>query len=113
MFDWIINILATLSGYALDFLVWILEYVFWLFDTLLRFLWELARPVIASALTAAASHLPSGLVNTIADAYAWFQYVNEWIPIQYAIGLFMAYYSLASTLYCFRVFMSFFPLGRV
>ncbi len=113
MFDWIGNVLGKLAQYAIDFLVWLLEFVFWIFDALIRFLWELARPVVDACLDAVASKLPTGLIDAIVAAYAWFQYVNEWIPIKYGITLFLAYYALASALYIFRVFLSFFPLGRV
>ncbi len=113
MFDWIGSALDKVAQYLLDFLVWLMEYVFWIFDSLFRSLWALAQPYLLSVLDKMAQHLPNDLMPVIAAAYAWFQYVNEWVPIEYAIGLFITYYVIASTLYCYRLFMSLFPVGRV
>ncbi len=51
---------------------------------------------------------------TIVDGYFWFQYINNWVPVDYAIKLFIAYYSIAVAFYVTRVSLTFIlPLGRV
>ncbi len=113
MFDWLANVLGILAGYVLDFLVWLLEFVFWIFDALLHFLWGLIKPIIDSCWEVLSSHLPPDLISSIIASYEWLQYIGQWVPIQYGITLFVAYYSLASGLYIARVIISFFPVGRI
>ena len=114
MFDWIQSTFDTLARYFLDLLMWFFEFIFLLFDSFLRFLWELVRPLVIDCLAAGAAYLPGGWVDTIVDGYFWFQYINNWVPVDYAIKLFIAYYSIAVAFYVTRVSLTFIlPLGRV
>ncbi len=114
MFDWVFSIFEKIAEYFLDLFMWFFEFLFWLFDSLLRFMWDLARPLVIACLEAGAEHLPDGWIETIVDGYFWFQYINEWVPVDYAIKLFIAYYSIATAFYVTRVSLTFIlPLGRV
>ncbi len=109
LLDFITSIVKTLVGYVVDIFLWFWEWIFWFFDSILRFLWGLAEPLIIACLESAARHMPRGLIDTVVAGYGWFQYINEWVPVQYCITLFLAYYAIAFVLYVARVIISLIP----
>lgn len=113
MWDWIKRTFDTLAGYFIDLLVWLLEFVFWIFDTMSRFLWGLVLSLLNSAFDAVRQEMPQGVVDTITASYAWLGYINDWVPLQYGITLFVAYYAIAGLLYVFRIVISLIPFVNV
>lgn len=109
IWDFFKSVVVTVVGYIVDLFVWLLEFVFWIFDSIVRFLWSLAEPLIIAALEAIAEHMPEGVVEAITASYSWLQYINEWVPVEYCITLFIAYYGIAVALYIARILISLIP----
>lgn len=113
MWAWIKDTFDTLAKYFLDLFVWLIEFVFWIFDTVSRFLWELIVSLIKTMFDAVSEKMPAGVVEAITDSYVWLEYINEWVPIQFGITLFVAYYTIAALVYVFRLLISLLPFVNV
>lgn len=102
MFGWIVDaiwtLLKTLGGWLLDLLFWVLEFVFDIANMFFGWIVDLVVGLAKSVFNAIADKLPAGLVETVTDAYAWLEYIDEWFPLSFGIKLFVAYYAIKLTL---------------
>ncbi len=110
--DFVKSVLLILVGYFLDAFVWLLEYVFWIFDSIILFLWSLLSPLILELVRSIGSYVPRDVLAAISDSYVLLQYINLWVPVDYSLSLFIAYYGIVVVVYVARVIISLFPVGR-
>lgn len=98
MFEWIVDaiwtLLKTLGGWFLDLLFWCLEFVFELVNMFLDWILDLGVGLILMVLETLGGKLPSGIENTMKDAFLWLVYVDEWFPLSFGIKLLIAYYGI-------------------
>lgn len=105
----IVSALKYLAGWFLDILVWVFEWLYGLVSGFLQWLYELVGGVLVTALEAMADVMPSGVVETVLEAYEWLEYINAWIPIKYGLALLAAYFALTALMAVVRWVMRIIP----
>ena len=120
MFDWIESFWDAIKDffkstynkiaeYVIDLFIWLYEYVFYIINTFLDWMLNLLADLLVAAIESISPYLPSGLIETIMDSFAYLQYINGWVPVKLAIQLTIAYYAIALVLGVFRFVLSLIP----
>lgn len=105
-FEWLAD---TLSGWLLDLLVWVIEFLYSMCNDFLSWLFGFEGDMLEKALEKVAGHIPDNLIENILSAYGWLEYINNYVPVKLAITLFIAYFAMYVVISTYRLIRSLIP----
>lgn len=98
MFDWILEAIWSavrkFAEWITTVFVWVWEWLYSFVNEFLGWLFESSAEYLQEIIQSIKPHIPAGVVENIVSAYDWLQYINDWVPVKYAITLFLAYFAI-------------------
>lgn len=95
-----------LAKWLLDLFLWVFGWLYALVSEILQWLYDRALDLLITALEAVGEYVPDDVMDVVVATFEWLEYINDWVPIKYGIGLLVAYYSIFLVLRVMRFMKS-------
>lgn len=104
--DLLWDALKKFGGWFLDLFLWLWELAYTHVNEFFDWFFNFCGDKLLDLLDRIAPYIPDGLADTITDTYQWLEYINEWVPVSFAIKLTVAYFAIVLLVIGFRYLRS-------
>jgi hypothetical protein len=87
LIDFLKDLLSSLVEYLKETAIWIIEWIK-----------EVALSVLTPVLQGIGNMIPDGWNENIEEGLSWLCYIDSWVPIVFAVQMFIAYLAITKSL---------------